>query len=115
VDKDTADNNWHLKKEVSVSHIISTVMLAGLMVSGWVDVQNRLSETERHLGTPSHASTEIRLDLIERNLTQVEATDRAVQKRIEDLHQEILRSLARQNDKLDRIEDRLNANRGNSL
>ena len=115
MNKDTDEPHWHLKKEVSIGHIVSTFMLAGLMIGGWVDVQSRLAETERHVGAPSHASTEMRLDLIERSLSRVDETDRAMQQRIESMHQEILRSLARQNDKLDRIEDRLNGNNGNTF
>ena len=102
------DLAWHLKKEVSVGHIVSTVMLAGLLIAGLVEMQNRLQLVEQHTRSPSHMQTEIRLDAVESQLAQVQAVDHAIQQRLIDIQNEILRRLDRQDIKLDRIEDRLN-------
>ena len=100
--------NWHLKKELSVGHLISTILLTVIMVGGWLDVQKRLAALESHPAAPAHEVTERRLDLLSAKMTRVEAIDASMQIRLEDLHQEILRRLDRQDIKLDRIEDRLN-------
>jgi hypothetical protein len=100
--------DWHLKKEVSYGHIVSTIVLLILMIGGWIDVQNRLIVLEEHPTKPSHLSTEARLDKLESAIAAVHAQDVALTVRLEDLHKDILRRLDRQDIKLDRIEDRLN-------
>ena len=106
------DLAWHLKKEISVGHIISTVMLAILLIAGWVEIQNRLQAVETeiasHVSLPAHSESERRLDFIESSLAQIHVTDTAIQQRLVDIQNEILRRLDRQDIKLDRIEDRLN-------
>ena len=104
--------SWHLKKEVSYGHIISTILLAAMMVGSWIEVQNRLHRVEIHLSAPSHDLTERRLDILEAKMVRVDSVNAAMQIRLEDLHQEILRRLDRQDIKLDRIEDRLNSHDG---
>jgi len=104
---------WHLRKEVSYGHIVSTLTLAAMLVALWVKTQNRIVVLEGHLGKPSHHATEARLDLIENEISRVNAVDAAMQLRMEDMQKEILRRLDRQDLKLDRIEDRLNEHMGN--
>ena len=99
---------WHLKKEVSYGHIISTVTLASLLVAGWIEVQSRIAILEQHPPSPSHAIAEQRLDRLEENMARVFAIDAAMSIRLEDLQDQIIRRLDRQDIKLDRIEDRLN-------
>jgi hypothetical protein len=105
---ETVKVDWHLKKEVSYGHIISTVVLVIMMVSGWIDVQKRLIVVEEHLKKPAHLLTETRLDVLESAIAAVHAQDVALTIRLEDLHNDILRRLDRQDVKLDRIEDRIN-------
>jgi hypothetical protein len=100
--------DWHLKKEVSYGHIISTILLVILMVGGWSDIQSRLIILEEHPGKPAHLSTEVRLDRLEITIAAVLTQDVALTMRLEDLHKDLLRRLDRQDIKLDRIEDRLN-------
>lgn len=101
---------WHLKKEVSVGHIVSTLMLAGLLIAGYIDMKTRVVALEEHTTKPSHHEAEKRLDNLEQSVTRVDAVNAAMQIRLEDMQQEILRRLDRQDIKLDRIEDRLNKN-----
>ena len=99
---------WHLKKEVSYGHIISTLLLTGMLITGWVDIQNRMTVLEQHPSIGSHLNSEKRLDVLESAMARTIAIDTAMQLRIEDLQVQIIRSLDRQDVKLDRIEDRLN-------
>ena len=100
--------NWHLRKEVSVGHIISTLLLAFLLIGAWVETQTRFERMEHHLVSPSHAATELRLDIVEQEMSRVTAVDMALQLRLKDLQDQIIRRLDRHDTKLDRIEDRLN-------
>lgn len=103
------DVNWHLKKELSLGHLISTILLIIMMIGGYIDIQKRLATLETHVESPSHSvSADKRVDNLEARMSRVEAVDSAMAVRLEDLHQEILRRLDRQDVKLDRIEDRLN-------
>ena len=102
------DMNWHLKKEVSVGHIISTFLLTLMLVGGWIDVQKRMSLYDQHIHAPAHPDSERRLDILEASLAHVNAVDASIQIRLEDIQKEIIRRLDRQDIKLDRIEDRLN-------
>jgi hypothetical protein len=99
---------WHLKKEVSYGHILSTLILAGMLVASWMDVQRRMVVLEQHPSLGSHVNSERRLDVLESSMARTVAIDTAMQLRIEDLQVQIMRSLDRQDVKLDRIEDRLN-------
>jgi len=106
--EEKANMSWHLKKEFSVGHIVSTVMLAGLLIAGWVDVQKRMTVVENHMVSPSHSESERRLDLAETRLARIEVNDAATSERLKELQTQIIRLLDRQDVKLDRIEDRLN-------
>ena len=99
---------WHLKKEVSYGHIISTLILASMLITGWIDVQKRMAILEQHPTKAAHEESERRLDMLETTMARTIAVDTAMQLRIEDLQVQIMRSLDRQDVKLDRIEDRLN-------
>ena len=105
---ETINVDWHLKKEVSYGHIISTIMLIILMIGGWLDIQSRLIILEEHPGKPAHSLTETRLDKLESAIAAVHAQDVALTIRLVDLHEDLLRRLDRQDIKLDRIEDRIN-------
>jgi hypothetical protein len=94
--------DWHLKKEVSYGHIISTLLLAILLIGGWVNTQNRIAVLEQHPDLGAHRISEERLDSLEVSVSRIEAVNLSMQK-------EILRRLDRQDVKLDRIEDRLNS------
>jgi hypothetical protein len=104
---------WHLRKEISVGHIISTVLLTILLVGGWVDIQERMTLYDMHISSPAHEETEKRLDAAEATIARVVAIDAAIQIRLEDIQKEIIRRLDRQDIKLDRIEDRLNQHDSN--
>lgn len=99
---------WHLKKEVSYGHIISTLVLSGMLIAGWVDVQNRMVILEQHPLTSAHLVAERRLDILETEIAKLNTIDVAIQLRLEDLQVQIINRLDRQDVKLDRIEDRLN-------
>ena len=103
---DTVD--WHLKKEVSYGHIISTIILVVMMVGSWLDIQKRLVILEEHPKKSAHSLTEIRLDKLESAIAAVHAQDVALTIRLIDFQEQIIRRLDRQDIKLDRIEDRLN-------
>jgi hypothetical protein len=100
--------DWHLKKEVSYGHIISTIVLIILMIGGWLDIQNRLIILEEHPKKSAHSLTESRLDKLEVAIAAVHAQDVALTTRFIDFQEQIIRRLDRQDIKLDRIEDRLN-------
>jgi hypothetical protein len=100
--------NWHIRKEISVGHILTTLMLVITMVAGWYEIQNRLSRLEEHTADPAHAGTAQRLREIDAQMARVEAMDTALGVRLESLQAEILRRMDRQDTALARIEDRLN-------
>jgi hypothetical protein len=100
--------DWHLKKEVSYGHIISTIILLILMVGGWVGIQTRLAILEEHPKKSAHSLTEKRLDNLESAIAAVHAQDVALTTRLVDFQAQLIRRLDRQDIKLDRIEDRLN-------
>lgn len=104
--------NWHLKKEVSLGHLVSTVLLAIVMVAGWVNLQTRLATLEMHVKTPAHEYSEKRMDAMAAQMVSLSTKNQAMETRLLDLHREILRRLDRQDIKLDRIEDRLNGEKG---
>ena len=99
---------WHLRKEVSVGHIVSTAVLLVMLVAGWVETQSRLVVLEQHTTLGAHLVSEGRLDRLEENMARVFAIDTAMALRFEDLQDQIIRRLDRQDVKLDRIEERLN-------
>lgn len=100
--------NWHIRKEISVGHILTTLTLLITMVAGWYEIQNRLTIVEAHLKTGSHEDNAQRLGKVEAQLARVEAVDQALTARLEVLHAEILRRMEHQDTTLGRIEDRLN-------
>ena len=104
---------WHLKKEVSYGHIISTMLLGSMLVAGWIDVQKRMAVLEQHPLATAHKVAEKRLDVLETQMVRVDTINTAMSLRLEDLQVQIMRSLDRQDVKLDRIEDRLNEHDSN--
>ena len=40
------DDSWHLKKEISIGHIVSTVMIVLAMIGYAAGIENRLTKVE---------------------------------------------------------------------
>jgi uncharacterized protein YabN with tetrapyrrole methylase and pyrophosphatase domain len=100
--------NWHIRKEISVGHLGTTLMVIIAMVAGWYDIQNRLDRVEEHVIDPHpHATADQRLNQQELRLVATEATLGAVEKQVSGYQQELLRRMDRQDTTLARIEDRL--------
>lgn len=91
------DLHWHLKKEVSYGHLVTTIMLVAMLVGGWVNVEKRMTAFQNHLKSGAHLQAERRLDLLESQMAAVSANHIAIANRLD----EIIR-------RLERIEDRLN-------
>jgi len=101
--------NWHIRKEISVGHLGTTLMVVIAMVAGWYQMQNRLIRLEEHLTSPAHAGAQQRLGQLEEKMARTEAIDAAMAARLESLHAEILRRMDHTDVTLGRIEDRLNS------
>ena len=105
---DELNGHWHLRKEVSVGHLISTVVFFFMLIGGWISIEVRLDRMEGHIGSPSHAQTEHRLDIVENEVAQMRVMNDAITNRIDTLLQQSLQSQAEIIRRLERIEDRLN-------
>lgn len=105
-------SGWHLRREVSFGHIISTIMLAILLVSGWVHVQTQMRIFEDHITAPAHPAADRRMDLLESAVGQIQITDSNLVNRINSVDSQVSNRLdAMQSEiirRLERIEDRLN-------
>jgi hypothetical protein len=106
---DDINGHWHLKKEVSYGHLVSTAFLILAMVTGWVKVQTQLNDMSTHIGSPSHQQTERRLDLVEAELARMQVLDETITSRMDSMLQQALSSQAEIIRRLERIEDRLNS------
>ena len=107
-DDDNNIRHWHLRKEVSYGHLLSTLLMLGMIIGAWSDIQNRMVILEAHPPSPSHIIAEARLDLLEIEVARINVRDVALEQRVEDLIEQLLRRLDRQNLVLDRIETRVN-------
>jgi len=94
--------HWHLKREVSYGHIISTILLMLMLITGWVNISDRLTTVETkqssHLTLPAHLASDKRLDSLEARVGINEALMIRVDASLNDIK-----------DVMRRIEDRLNS------
>jgi len=108
MDDDMLNGHWHLRREVSVGHLISSVMLFIMLIAGYVDIQVKLKDFSKHIGSPSHENTEMRLDIVESEIARMQVLDEALTTRIDSMLQQTLNSQAEIIRRLERIEDRMN-------
>ena len=87
------DNHWHVKKEVTVAHILSTIGIVGLVVASWFS----LSAAVASLQDRTANVTEARLVKVETRLTDGET---AVNGTLTDIKDELKTMNSRLNDKL---------------
>ena len=43
------DSKWHVNSEVSIGHIISTVLLIAMMIAGWDNLGDRVDKSEKRI------------------------------------------------------------------
>lgn len=103
------NGHWHLRKEIGIGHIISTMLLTIMLISGYVRIENRLNAFSMHLTSPSHVITDQRLDVVEAQVGRMQVLDDALTKRLDTTVQQTLQSQLEIIRRLERIEDRLNA------
>lgn len=80
-------NHWHIKPEVSVGHMISTLALAGSLMIGWNNMTDRVIRMEERTN-------------------QVQKENTRQNERMAGLQQGIDRKLERLDTKLDRLIER---------
>ena len=92
------DTSWHVEKKVSVSHMISTIVLAGALVGIYQDMDNRQVRVEAKV---EHNKEEV-------NRIDNDHTARMDRIRIEQKEsvKKVDKNLERINDKLDRLIER---------
>ena len=93
--------SWHLKREVGIGHIVSTLMLTVMLIGGYVRIEKQMQKFDAHISRPAHTNAESRLDAVEKDVTRLEANDTNMQRRLDALAVEIIR-------RLERIEDAVN-------
>ena len=81
------DSHWHIKPEISIGHMISTIAIALTLVGGWVNTSERITR-------------------IESGRAQQNLIDQAQNERMETLQQEIVRSLDKVEKKVDKLIER---------
>lgn len=94
---DPFNGHWHLTKRVSYAHIIATIVMLGGLIAAWVDLNVSISKFDDHLGAPSHAVMERRVDMLEQRMAGVDVTALAINAQLEDIKVALIR-----------IEDRIN-------
>lgn len=82
------DMSWHIKKEISVGHMISTATLFVAMVFAWDNLGDRV-------------------DRLETRTQNLEQTDNRQSDRMEKLQQSINGKLTKIDEKVDRLIDRM--------
>ena len=82
-----SEHRWHIKPEVSIGHMVSTVALAGSIVIGWNNMADRVTR-------------------IEERTNQVQKENARQNERLEGLQRGIDRKLERLDTKLDRLIER---------
>ena len=85
--------DFHLRKEVSYGHLISTIILIGMLITAWVNINTDHAEFATHMGQTAHLEAEGRLDKLEVEMARINAAAAAMQVRIEDMDE--LRTVAR--------------------
>lgn len=94
--KDKSGNaHWHLKKEVTIAHILSTVVGVAIIVTAWYSLSGAVDV----LAAQTKNVTDARMVAVE---TKVDLTDTNVQRSLDAINSE-LRTI---NDKLDAKADR---------
>jgi len=86
--------HWHIKPEVSVGHMISTIALAGSLIVGWNNMSDRVVRMEERTN-------------------QVQKENSRQNERMEGLQNGIDRKLERLDTKLDRLIERELNNKSN--
>lgn len=82
------DSKWHVNSEVSIGHIISTVLLIAMMIAGWDNLGDRVDKSET------------RIELLEKS-------DRIRANSIDAMRESIDKKLDRLCDKIDRVIERM--------
>ena len=85
-----SDRRWHMKKEVTVSHILSTMGMLGLIIAGWYSLQNAVASVEARTAHVSDA-----------RITAIEANVQSLQRQVTSSLVDIKVELRRINDRLD--------------
>ena len=88
------DKNWHVKREVSVGHMISTIMLCTAGLAAWDNLGDRV-------------------DRLEAKSDQLELADGRQAQRFESIQNAIDGKLEKIDGKMDRIIDRMLDRNGN--
>ena len=89
------NQHWHLKKEVTVAHILSSIGLVGMLIAAWFSLQAAVAAVDHR----TENVTDARMTAIERD---VQSVQRQLNTSLLDIKTE-LRSI---NDKLDDKQDR---------
>jgi hypothetical protein len=96
------ERHWHLKKEVTVAHILTSVGIISILVASWFS----LSAAVAALDVRTQNITESRMSVVE---AQIDSSNGYMRENF----REINSSLALINSKLDRVEERTIENRRN--
>ena len=99
MDANEINGHWHLRKEVTLGTLLALIGMFSAMVAGYVDIKSDLQSFNEHVNLPAHADAERRLDRLEAGQSAIIASIEGMAVRLD----EIIR-------RLERIEDRLNAN-----
>lgn len=94
------ERHWHLKKEVTVAHILTSVGIVAIMLGSWFS----LSAAVAALDTRTENITESRMSVVE---SQIGSSDAYMRENFRNINS----SLALINSKLDRVEERSIENR----
>jgi hypothetical protein len=89
------NQHWHLKKEVTVAHILSSLGVLGLVVTAWFSLQAAVATLDQR----TFNVTDARISIIERDV-------HAIQRQVNSSLMEIKTELRSINDKLDDKADR---------
>jgi hypothetical protein len=94
------DSVWHLKKEVTVAHVLSTVGIVGLVITSWFSLSASVAAIEMR----TEKITDSRVSVVE---AEVEASTEYMRENFRTINS----SLAVINQKLDTLEERSIENR----
>ena len=97
--QDKRHESWHIKKELTWTHILSTLILAGTLIAAWGDVGTRIDENA--FNTTANA----------REIVHVRELDEVNKKQMQNVIQGLTLQYDKIDEKLDKIIDReLNGN-----
>jgi hypothetical protein len=94
------DSVWHLKKEVTVAHVLSTIGIVGLVLTSWFSLSASVAAIEMR----TEKITDSRVSVVE---AEVEASTEYMRENFRTINS----SLAVINQKLDTLEERSIENR----